>query len=274
MRVPRLALALPIVALLAPLASPVGGQMIPPHATLSEFEPFGVYDLEVGGIVQREVRIFRREKGSVVLMTGPGLAAAYALVPADKAVKRLAANKIVVGPDGIAFALADAAVSRESDYTIDGSEVVFTLGGKPARLREKPYLLGLHPGRDLLQHDVSYAFMAQRYRPSPVEVRALQQTRQPVRVRVFFGSWCPHCKEIVPRILQAAKSLEGTPIKFEYYGLPLGFGPQAKSWGITEVPYVVVYRGDREIGRVRGDDLKIPERGIRKLLDAQAKASR
>jgi hypothetical protein len=167
--------ALLAFAVLVPLV-PAGAQMIPPHPVLRDFEPLGEYVLVVGGAPLPGVRMFRSEKaGAAVLMTGPGLPGALLLMPRDKELQRVDAAKVVVGADGKAFLLIDARPVRESAFTVEGMEVAFTVGGKPARLKEKPYLLGLHPAKDLLDHDVSYAFRAKQYSPSPALVRALRQ---------------------------------------------------------------------------------------------------
>ena len=262
---------------LAPLA-PARGQMIPPHPTLRDFEPLGEYVLMVGGAPLPGVKMFRSEKaGAAVLMTGPGLRSALLLMPRDKALQRVDPAKVVVGADGRAFLLADAQPVRESGFTVEGMEIAFTVEGKPARLKEKPYLLGLHPAKDLLAHDVAYAFRAKQYNPSPALVKALRQAVQPIRVRVFFGNWCPHCQQMVPRILRLSEALAGSQVRFEFYGLPSPFDkePEAKRMGITGVPTGVVYRGTKEVGRIAGGEWSIPELAIKKVLDDSApKASR
>ena len=272
-----LALALLALGVLLPLA-PARAQMIPPHPLLRDFEPTGEYVLMIGGAPMPSVQLYSSEKaGSAILMTGPGLRSALLLMPRAREVQRVDSAKVVVGPDGRAFLLADAQPVRESAFTVEGMEPVFTVDGKPARLKERPYLLGPHPGKDLLAHDVAYAFGAKQYSPSPALVRALRQAARPIRVRVFFGSWCPHCRQMVPRILRLADSLAGSQIRFEFYGLPSSFGdePEAKRMGITGVPTGVVFRGDREVGRISGVDWTIPELAIKKVLDNSApKASR
>jgi thiol-disulfide isomerase/thioredoxin len=260
------------------LAAPAGAQLIPFHPTLRDFEPIGEYVLQLNGVVQPGVKMYKSEKaGSVVLLTGTGLPSSMLIMPRERAVQRVDNVKVVVGQDGRASILADAKLVRESAFTVEGTEISFTVGGKPARLKEKPYLLGLHAGRELLDHDVAYAFRARQYTPSPALVRALRQVGQPVRVRVFFGNWCPHCQQMVPRILRLADALAGSAVRFEYYGLPSPFGdePEAKRMGIDGVPTGVVYRGNQEVGRISGADWSIPELAIKKVLDGTAtKASR
>jgi thiol-disulfide isomerase/thioredoxin len=277
MRACRSLAALLAFSLLAPLSGVARAQMIPPHPALRDFEPIGEYVLVVAGAELPGVKMYKSDRaGAVVLLTGPGLKKALLVSPREQAVQRVDPAKVVVGQDGRAFVLSDAAIAKESGFSLDGREIVFTVEGKPARLKEKPYLLGLHAGSELLAHDVSYAFRARQYQPSPTLVKALRAATQPVRVRIFFGNWCPHCQQMVPRVLRLADALAGSAIHFEFYGLPSPFGnePEAKRMGITGVPTGVVYRGSREVGRIAGGEFSIPELAIKKILDGSAKASR
>ena len=270
--------ASPLLLLLLPLVAtaPAAAQMIPPHPVYQNFEPVGEYVLEVGGVEQPAVKMYRSDRaGSAVLMMGPGLPSALMIVPRERAVDRLDPVKVVVNGDGRAFLLSDVQLQKESGFQVQGSDVSFTVAGKQARLKEKPWLLGLHRGNDLLQHDVSYAFLAREYKPSPALLKQLKGTAQPVRVRVFFGNWCPHCHEMVPRILKVEQELGPSNIRFEFYGLPSPFGdePEAKKMGITGVPTGVVYKGNQEVGRIAGSDWFIPELALKKVIDGTATKS-
>ena len=271
MRLLRSPIAPLTMALLAALVAPAVGQMIPAHPTLRDFEPMGEYVLMLNGTPQPGVQIWKSEKGgSAVLVTGAPLHSSLLIAPREREVQRFDPVKVAVGSDGRAYLLSDVKLTKESAFSVEADEIVFTVEGQPARLKPKPYLLGLHAGRDLLTHDVGYDFLAKQYQPSPAVLRALRQTSQPVRVRVFFGSWCPHCHEMVPRILRVENALAGSSLRFEFYGLPAPFGdePEAKRMGIRAVPTGVVYRGNQELGRIEGDEWSIPELAIKKILDA------
>lgn len=272
LRSPRLLLALGVLAI---AAAPALAQQIPADPVLRDFEPFGEYVLEINGAPMQGLKMYRSTKaGSAVLITGAGIPAPLLLMPRERVVNRVPAGKIVVGQDGLAFVLADAQPAKESAFAVDGRDLTFTIGGKPARLREKPYLLGLHPAGDLARHDSGYAFRSSRYTPSAPVVQSLRQIKAPVKVRVYFGSWCPHCSETVPKIMKVAEALAGSPVQFEYYGLPTGFGnePEAKRMGINGVPTGVLFRNGKEIGRISGHEWGIPELALKKALDRSAKA--
>ena len=275
---PRRRAPLAALALLLASAAPVAAQQIPPDPVLRDFEPIGEYVLEVGGVDVPGARVYlARRAGSAVLVVGQGLPGALLLSPRTKSVQRIESAKVVVGPDGFAYVLADAAQVQESVYQPAGRDLTFTVGGKPARLKERAPLLGLHPAGDLTRYDPGYAFRSKRYTPSPAVVRAVKTSAaQPVRVRVFFGSWCPHCSQVVPKILKIADELASTPVKFEFYGLPMGFvnEPEAQKARITAVPTAVFYSGGREIARIGGHEWSIPELAIKRALDRHRAAGR
>jgi thiol-disulfide isomerase/thioredoxin len=262
-------LAAPLLAALVLLPA-VGAQQIPPDPVLRDFEPFGEYVLEVAGAAMPHLQMYRSVKAnSAVLIMGTGLPAPLLLMPRERVVNRVPAGKVVVGADGVAYLLSDARPARESAFAVDGSDLTFTVGGRPARLREKPYLLGLQPQAALGRHDAGYTFRARRYTPSQPVVQSLRAVKEPTRVRIYFGSWCPHCSDTVPKIMRVAEALAGTPVVFEYYGLPTGFGnePEAKRMNITGVPTGVVFRNGREVARVSGHEWGIPELALKKALD-------
>jgi thiol-disulfide isomerase/thioredoxin len=101
---------------------------------------------------------------------------------------------------------------------------------------------------------------------------------KPVRVRVFFGSWCPHCKEQLPSLLRVEDELRGSSskIQFEYYGLPQGFGkePEAKKYNVGSVPTGIVFVDGMEVGRITGGDWSSPEKRLNALLNGKAAAGR
>ena len=262
--------------LAAALASgaPLLAQQIPADPVLRDFEPIGEYVLEVGNVPLPALKMYRsRPAGAAVLITGNGIPGPLLLVPRERAVKRVPEGKVVVGADGVAFLLADAQLARESAFATEGRDVVFTVGNAMARLREKPHLVGPHPASDLASHDVGYAFRSRRYSPSAPVVQALRQLRTPVKVRVFFGSWCPHCSETVPKVMKVGEALAGSPVQIEYYGVPSGFeDAEAKRLGVNSVPTGIVYVGGREVGRISGFDWNIPELAIKKVVDKAAAA--
>lgn len=255
------------------LAAGVAGQQIPPDPVLQGFTPSGDYELHLDGRKVAGAELYRSQRaGSAMLILTPELSSAVLISPRQREVSALDRAKVVRREDGTLDILADAAMEPQGAFTVEGSDVRFSIAGRQARLAERPHLLGSHDTKGMLEYSPEYVYLASQYRPSEPMLRALREVSQPVKVRVYFGSWCPACRDMVPRLLRVAEELEGTGIAFEYYGLPSPFGnePEARRAGVSAVPTAVVYRGDREIGRLQGADWRVPELALRRLLSGRS----
>ena len=101
---------------------------------------------------------------------------------------------------------------------------------------------------------------------------ALKGVGEGYRVRVVFGSWCHVCRNFLPRGLKLQEALEGSAIRFEYYGLPKGPWepphPEVRRLEVKSLPTAIVFKGDREIGRyVGGDGWQRPEARLWLAID-------
>jgi thiol-disulfide isomerase/thioredoxin len=176
-------------------------------------------------------------------------------------------TKVVRQKDGTVDLLADADLAPQGKFQVQGEKISFTSEGKPAQLVPNPPLLGLKKNADLKAHNPEYRHTAQNYSPNPAAVAVLKKQAQPVNVRVFFGSWCPHCRQHVPLLLKVEDQLAGSKIHFEYYGLPRDFkDPEAKRLKIASVPTAVITANGRELGRLEPSDWDSPETSLSKVL--------
>ena len=109
-------------------------------------------------------------------------------------------------------------------FSIAGEGITFALDGKPAELRNKPWLLGEQDLAGMQGYSRDYRDGAAAYAFSEPVVRQLLAESRPVEVRVFFGSWCSHCQQVLPRVLRVAEELQGSTVELSFYGLPQGAG--------------------------------------------------
>ncbi|HEV7669429.1 MAG TPA: thioredoxin family protein [Thermoanaerobaculia bacterium] len=259
------------LALGAAFASgPIGaaaGQM-GADAFLHGFERSGDYQLTVGGKVQPAAEIYALPSGvPAFLILSSALPSPVLLMPGEGSVQTVQLMKILTRPDGTVDLMADAALSPQGKFEIVGEDVRFKTEGRTAALQPRPALLGLKKAVDLTTYNPEYARRAKAYKPNDKAVQKLRGVAQPVRVRVFFGSWCPHCKEHVPLLLKVEEQIKGSKIQIEYYGLAKGLGDaDSKKFGIQSVPTGVVYSNGKEIGRLNAADWAAPETALAALL--------
>ncbi|NJL30113.1 MAG: thioredoxin family protein [Thermoanaerobaculia bacterium] len=99
-------------------------------------------------------------------------------------------------------------------------------------------------------------------------VAALRAEQRDVKVRVYFGSWCPFCKDHVPLLLRVVEELKGSKIRFEFYGLPRPFSGDAEATRdkVNGVPTGIVYVDGKEVGRLSTRGWQVPEVTLTELL--------
>ena len=249
-----------------------GGQNVPADALLNGFEPTGDYLLELDGQVQK-AEILRSDRVPGYLILTSKLPQPLLLLPRDGTIDAVSIMKLARRADGTIDVLADAELTPVGRFTIDagGENILFTVGAVKATLKPKPYLLGLQDLQSLLDYSADYQRGAAGYKPDAAAVAALRNEATPARVRVYFGSWCPHCKHFLPFMLKVADELKGSKVQIEFYGLPKPFTgePQAEADDIRGVPTAVVRVGGREVGRIENDAWSAPEEALNRILNAR-----
>jgi thiol-disulfide isomerase/thioredoxin len=259
---PRLAVAIVLLSAVPALAQ------MPADAVFQGFEPSGDYVFELGGKDVAGAEVYHSERAVAYLVTAPPLRSPLLVSPRTGAVESVALMKVAKREDGTIDLLADASFNRVDAFKIDGESVVFTVNGQKAKLKPRPWLLGLHDTAGVKGSNPEYGRKAALYKPNTTALAALRAEKRDVRVRVYFGSWCPHCKEHVPFVLRVAEELKGSKIRFEYYGLPRPFSndPEAIIANVHGVPTGIVFVDGKEVGRIDTRDWQTPETAINKLI--------
>ena len=264
----RLGLGLALLA----LAGSAGAQKAPLDRVLRDFESSGTYVLTVDG-KPADAEIYESNTPAV-LVIAPALPTPVLLRPGKAAtVETVPLAKVARQDDGTVGLLADSELVPLDPFKLVGASIAFTYGNKRLSLDPRPPLLGLHTAAELLAHDPYYARSAAEYRPGPTAVATLQAAAVPVTVRVLFGSWCPFCKQRVPRLLKVEEALAGSNVTVEYFGLPsppaAWKDPETVRLKVTSVPTAIVFVGGKAVGRLIGDDWNTPEVELARLVTAR-----
>lgn len=255
------------------LAAPGAAQSsaAPPSAdsVLRDFQPIGDYILVVDGREVPSAEIYRSERApGFLVIASPTLPSPVLLSPRSMTAETVSIMKVAKRPDGIVDLLADAALAPQGQVTIDEDTVLFNADGHRSSLKPKPPLLGLQQVHEVTRHNPEYLIGARNYYPNGDAIQALKKQQRAVTVRIFYGSWCPHCRMMVPHALKVEEQLKGSKIHFEYFGLPPRFGndPTAVKMNIKAVPTGVIYVDGREVGRIVENDWQSPEKTISSVL--------
>jgi thiol-disulfide isomerase/thioredoxin len=226
------------------------------------------YVLVVGG-KEAPAEIYQCSQPALLVISS-ALASPVLLSPATSSASTVNLMKIDKRPDGTLDLLPGAPLAAQGSLEFVEEEVHFRIDGRGAELKPAPPLLGLRRVDEVTAHNPEYVPRAAAYAPNAQLVAGLRKEARPVVVRIFFGSWCPHCREMVPHAIKLEQQLKGSQIHFEYFGLPPHFGTDANAQknAISGVPTGIVYVNGREVGRIVGDSWRSPETLLTTILGA------
>ncbi len=263
------ALAVLAIGLLAATGA-ARAQSAPSDSVFQGFQRSSEYALTVDGKPVPAAEIYLNGKIPALLVLTSALPSPVLLTPRAGTVETVSVMKISRQKDGSVDLFADAVLTPAGQFQMAGEDISFTLQGKKASLVPRPPLLGPKTNADLKAYLPEYVRGARSYTPNAAAVADLKKKRSsPVTVRVFFGSWCPHCRQHVPLLLKVEDEVRNPGIRFEYFGLPNTLdAPEAKKAGIHTVPTGIVYVNGKEIGRIVG--FSAPEVELDKILAAPA----
>ncbi len=250
------------------LGTSTAAAQAPADAVFSGFKRNGEFLFELDGEDLKHAEIYLSDRAASYLVIAPELASPLLISPRAGSVESVSFMKVMKRDDGTIDLLADASFNRLGAFRIAGQEIVFKVKDQDAKLKAKPPLLGSQDAEALRGYKPEYAQLADEYTPEARYLGNLRSQESPVRVRVYFGTWCPVCGRLVPRLLRLENELEGSRVHFEYYGLPqpMSDDPVTKREDLHGVPTAIVYVGDKEVGRLTGGDLNAPEKSITRLV--------
>ena len=252
------AFALLIVTLL------VGSRALPAlqAASTPASEPgewLAIYDfaLEVDGKAVPEARFYGERDSTRLLIEAPGLAKVAILKrDATKEVTAIDVARVRIDEPTDTARVSPGAEkgAPTSTYTVDGvkGEVILFVGDQRVKILPKLPLLGPATREQILLHTPQYKKAIHEYTPDPKELSFLRSCKEQVNIEVYFGTWCPHCKEVVPKFMKSIEMAANPNLKVSYTGLPKNFGESelARARSVTQIPTFIFSTNGKEFGRL------------------------
>jgi thiol-disulfide isomerase/thioredoxin len=235
---------------------------------LRDFKLINDVFLEVDG-KRVPAEIYRSDSAGAMLVISAALPWPAVLREASLAAADPAG--IEKGSDGVVNLKPDAVLKPLGNFQIIGEAASFTADGRQATLRAIPPLLGLRRAEEVTAYNPEYVERTSKVVPDARVLAALKKEPRAVTVRVFYGSWCPHCGILVPHALKLEQELRSSHIRFEYFGVPRRFStdPELKTKDIKSIPTAVVSIDGREVGRILGaEPWERLESSLRDVLQA------
>lgn len=240
----------------------------PPAGLPHDLNRISDYVLLVDG-KQVPARMYQSDRPSAVLVTSSALPSPVLLMGSSASTVTKAA--VEEKPGDVVTLRSDAVLTTQGAFHYTDPDIKFTVAGKPAILRVQPPMLGLRQAGEVTTHNPEYLSSAKVLPVNGQAIAALQKEGLPVTVRVYYGSWCSHCRRLVPHAIRLEQELKGSKIHFEYFGVPPEFtsDPEVRKAVIQSIPTGIVYVNGNEVGRILGDQAwQSPESTLRVILGA------
>lgn len=230
--------------------------------------------VRVAGAVDDKARVYIAPGTPRAVVLSPVLGAPVYIASTEKKVFALDPARVVPSPDDPDAVLVDAeGATGGTPLTVAGLELRFAVGGRPVVLETRPpKVFGDLTAEQLLAAIPEYRRNAKTYQPGKGDMRLLATITEPAEIDVFFGVWCPHCEQHVPRMIKVAEELHSPALTFRYHGLPekVADDPLARQYQIQAVPVALVRRGDKVVARIEGPSWARPEAALSAVLIGEA----
>lgn len=264
--------------LLAAVLLSLAAATLPAEGAAQPFLLSGKRVVRVGGTVDEAAKVYLGAGSPRALVLSPVLGAPVFVSAADKTATVIDAARVQSSPDDPDAVLVDAeGMTGGSPLSIQGLELRFQVDGKQVVLESKPLsITGVLTAAELLAAIPEYRHNARSYAPGKGDLRLLATLEQPTEIDVFFGTWCPHCEQNVPRLVRVDQELSGPALTFRYHALPerVADDPLARQYQIKAVPTALVRRGDQVLARIEGSSFLRPEAALSAVLVAALEAGK
>jgi thiol-disulfide isomerase/thioredoxin len=233
------------------------------------------YSVEVDGSYPKNATLYQA--------TSPGVY--YVDVPTCKTglLMDMKARKVVAVPrdqikpvDGGGLQLNDSVPATASAYAlaVDGPIVQFQVEDKKVRIMrclDRPPIVGAVAMDELISDRPEYREGMREYTPAADSIAVMTKYTKKVQIDAFFATWCPHCKEYMPKFLRVVSEVKNPNIKVNLYGVPKGFSQAPGPWqgrNINSIPTIIVKIEGREITRMGSQPGAVPETELAGIFEA------
>lgn len=245
---------------------------VPAHTqstSAAVFEPLPNWNVELNGTPSDGAEVLYSREAGAFLVVAPELSSPALLSARTQQVSTVQTLKLAPMAQGGYELLPNAVAGQSGSFERDAEgRVSFQVGDVSAVLVQRPWILGFQGPRYIRAMNDLWDQRVDQYAPNAEALEKLRGVGSDVRLDVYFGEWCPHCAQVVPRIMRVGEALGDGGLKIRYYGLPQSMGddPVTKRLGLTGVPTGIVYRDGEEIGRTIGRSFERPETALVDVL--------
>jgi thiol-disulfide isomerase/thioredoxin len=220
------------------------------------------YRIEVDGRVSSDAGLYLMVGKPYMLIYGSSLDNAFVLSTNEPKVVRPVKKDQITTKSDLEVVLPESSFTAATPipWMQDGpTAAIFYAGQRRFRIGRLDPIVGPTTYQDIVNYSPVWKIGMDQYTPDANDVAWLRSYREKVTIEVWFGSWCPHCQQVLPMFFKALQAAANPNIEVTYYGVPREFGnyTPAVQKDVKGLPTLIFLKGGRELGRIRGG----PEKG-------------
>lgn len=248
----------PAAAPVAPAAQPAAVAAAPESTPAGAWEATYDWSLEIEGTLSLDSLFFKEPASDRLVILPAGGAQAALLDQTGMKITSFPRNEVRIAPGGDSAMIDAAALAGRpsAQYTLDANRgaAIFHLENRRMKIVIRAPLQGPATQDEIFKHSPIYRKGMEAYRPEPAAVQTIKGYGAPVKIEVFFGTWCPHCKIIVPQFMKTMAEAGSSNVSVAYVGVPRRFDqwPEARARGVRGLPTLIFYRDGKEFSRIPG----------------------
>jgi len=237
----------------------------PARAEAMVCKPNYDYSVEVDGSYPKNATLYMSTSPGKYFVDVP--ACKTGLLMDMKARKVVAVPRDLVKPVDGGLQLSDVVPPTAAAYAlaVDGPVVQFQAEDKKVRILrclDRPPIVGAVELDALITDRPEYREGMKAYTPKADAIATMKKYPRKVQIDAFFATWCPHCKEYMPKFLRVMSEVRNPNIKVNLYGVPKGFSQSPGPWqgrNINAISTIIVKIDGREITRMGSQPGAVPE---------------
>lgn len=237
------------------------------HLNWAEMHDMNLY---VDQTRENTARFFISEDKAKIMVVSEELGTAWILLIKTGTFALLSLEAISFDDEAELAITEDRPISETAGrFTRVNENVQLNFHGAAISIGPRPALIGKTSVQDLLNHAPYYERLMRGYEPNPEFVSLLAKFNIPVEIVVGFGTWCSHCKAMVPQLIKTLRVAQNANLNTTYYSvnesltLPAAF---LENYSISMVPTVIVRYQGKELGRIEGEVKHSVETDLAALL--------
>jgi thiol-disulfide isomerase/thioredoxin len=239
------------------------------HADTIMWEEEPQFTVKVDGKLDVSAKIYRPQDNSPFLLYQSDRFKALLLIDlGSKSVRKIEAGDIKKRDDYSRTSNGFPTGSPVGKYTMKSGASVFKYAGKKISIVVKPPLVGEVNKGIILSHSPVYAALRDSYKPKASIIKQLRKHKTATEVVIMFATWCPTCKQILPKFMKIMDEAANKKFSIRYIGIAMGGTQPAEElekYG-HDYPAFIFFKKGKEIGRIIGDPPVALEKSIIDLL--------